>query len=180
ARGGGRPVPAAHPRPARHFSQARDVGPRRGVRPRPRSGPHRPCQGQGRGPAGDGRLWPWPDVELPGIGRCYRKSDRRLPHAAPAGPLRQRGAMTESARGYPETAFWPRSKKARRFVAQVLVIAAITLALDFVLTATLFSSVKQAMLAAEEGNYRVYIAAPHHHDLAPDLKTTRVWGNILY
>jgi hypothetical protein len=88
--------------------------------------------------------------------------------------------MTESARGYRETAFRLSSKKAWRFAAQVLVIAAVTLALDFVLTATLFSSVKQAMLAAEEGNYRVYIAAPYHHDLAPDLKTTRVWGNILY
>jgi hypothetical protein len=88
--------------------------------------------------------------------------------------------MTESARGYRETAFRPSLKKARRFAAEVLVIAGITLALDFVLTATLFSSVKQALSAAEEGNRQVYIPAPYHHDLAPGVKTTRVWGNIVY
>jgi GDSL-like Lipase/Acylhydrolase family len=71
-------------------------------------------------------------------------------------------------------------KRALRIAAQVLVIAAITLALDFVLTATLFPSVKRALSAAEEGNKRVYIPVPWHHDLVPDLKTTRVWGNVLY
>jgi GDSL-like Lipase/Acylhydrolase family len=62
----------------------------------------------------------------------------------------------------------------------VLVIAAITLALDYILTATLFSSLKQAMSDPEARNERVYVAAPYHHDLAPDVKATRVWGNILY
>ena len=88
--------------------------------------------------------------------------------------------MTESARGYPETALRPSPKKARRFVTQVLVIAAVTLALDFVLTATVFSSVKQALSAGEQGNGLVYMVAPYHHDLVPGVKTTRVWGNILY
>ena len=71
-------------------------------------------------------------------------------------------------------------KKVLRLAGQVLVIAAITLALDYILTATLFSSLKQAMSDPEARNERVYVAAPYHHDLAPDVKATRVWGNILY
>jgi hypothetical protein len=67
-----------------------------------------------------------------------------------------------------------------RFVIQVLAIAAITLGLDFVLTATLFPSLKRTLYDAEAANDRTYIPAPWHHDLAPDMKSTRVWGNILY
>src|SRR5262245_10602247 len=71
-------------------------------------------------------------------------------------------------------------KKVLRFVGQVLVIAAITLALDFVLTATLFSSIKRALVEAEASDYGIYHPAPYHHDLVPDMKITRVWGNVLY
>jgi hypothetical protein len=71
-------------------------------------------------------------------------------------------------------------KRVLRFAGEVMVVAAITLALDFALTATLFASLKRAFTEAEAGNYRVYLPAAYHHDLAPDVKTTRVWGNILY
>jgi len=71
-------------------------------------------------------------------------------------------------------------KKVLRVAGQVLVIAAITLALDFILTATLFSDLKRAMSDPEASNARVYVAAPYHHDLAPNVTATRVWGNILY
>jgi hypothetical protein len=71
-------------------------------------------------------------------------------------------------------------KKVLRFARQVVVIAAITLALDYILTATLFSDLKRAMSDPEASNARVYVAAPYHHDLAPNVKATRVWGNMLY
>ncbi len=67
-----------------------------------------------------------------------------------------------------------------RFVGQVLVIAAVTLALDFVLTATLLDNLKRAFAEAAAENHLVYQPAPHHHDLVPDVKTTRLWGNMFY
>jgi hypothetical protein len=65
-----------------------------------------------------------------------------------------------------------------RFVGQVFVIVAITLALDFVLTATLFADMKKSW--AEAARPGVYMPAAHHHDLVPDRELTRVWGNVRY
>jgi hypothetical protein len=65
-----------------------------------------------------------------------------------------------------------------RFVGQVFVIVAITLALDFILTATLFADMKKSW--AEAARPGVYIAAAHHHDLVPDRELTRVWGAVRY
>jgi len=59
---------------------------------------------------------------------------------------------------------------------QALVIAGITLALDYVLTATLFANQKRALAEADAGNYVVYQLAPYHHDLIPNRTSTRVWG----
>lgn len=66
-----------------------------------------------------------------------------------------------------------------RVTGQVLAIVAITLALDFVLTATVFSSVKRAMSGAAE-NHQVYLPTHYHHDLLPDVRTMRIWGNVLF
>lgn len=71
-------------------------------------------------------------------------------------------------------------KKFLRIAGQVLAILAITLVLDFVLTATLFAGVKKALNAAEESTRRVYVAYPHGHDFRPNMDTTRVWGTSVY
>ena len=65
-----------------------------------------------------------------------------------------------------------------RFVGQVIGILAITLALDFILTATLFADMKKSW--AEAARPGVYMPAAHHHDLVPDRELTRVWGNVRY
>lgn len=69
-------------------------------------------------------------------------------------------------------------KSVLRFVGQVLAIVVITLALDFILTATLFSGLKKSW--AEAARPGVYRPAAHHHDLVPDREITRVWGNVRY
>ena len=69
-------------------------------------------------------------------------------------------------------------KSVLRFVAQALAIVAITLTLDFVLSATLFSGLKKSW--AEAARPGVYMPAPHHHDLVPDREITRVWGAVRY
>ncbi len=71
-------------------------------------------------------------------------------------------------------------KRALRFMGQALLVVAITLALDYLLTATLFSSYKRAWVAADAANLDAYISVPWHHDLAPNQDSTRVWGNIRY
>ncbi len=65
-----------------------------------------------------------------------------------------------------------------RFVAQALAIAAITLVLDFILTAALFPGLKKSW--AEAARPGVYMPAPHHHDLVPNREITRVWGAVRY
>ncbi|MDI1262205.1 MAG: hypothetical protein PS018_02970 [bacterium] len=65
-----------------------------------------------------------------------------------------------------------------RFVGQALVVVAITLVLDFTLTATLFSGLKKSW--AEAARPGVYMPAAHHHDLVPNREITRVWGNVRY
>jgi len=70
--------------------------------------------------------------------------------------------------------------RALRWAGQALVIAGITLALDYVLTATLFAEQKRALAQADVGNRVVYIPTPYHHDLIPDRDSTRVWGNVIF
>ena len=55
---------------------------------------------------------------------------------------------------------------------------AITLALDFILTATLFADMKKSW--AEAARPGVYMPAAYHHDLVPDREITRVWGKVRY
>ncbi len=69
-------------------------------------------------------------------------------------------------------------KSVLRFVGQALVIAAITLALDFILTAALFPGLKKSW--AEAMRPGVYRPADHHHDLVPNRELTRVWGRVRY
>jgi hypothetical protein len=71
-------------------------------------------------------------------------------------------------------------KKVLRLAGQVAVIAAITLALDFILTNAVFPGLKRALSAPNEANDNAYLPAPYDHDLAPDRNSTRVWGSILY
>ena len=59
-------------------------------------------------------------------------------------------------------------KRVLRWTGQALVIADITLALDYVLTATLFAKQKRALAEADAANYFVYIPTPYHHDLIPN------------
>ena len=69
-------------------------------------------------------------------------------------------------------------KSVLRFIGQALAIAAITLALDFLLTAALFPGLKKSWAkAARPGVYR---PAEHHHDLVPDRELVRVWGRVRY
>lgn len=63
-------------------------------------------------------------------------------------------------------------------LAQALVIGAITLALDFIVTATVFSGLKKSW--AEAARPGVYRPAAHHHDLVPDREITRLWGRVRY
>jgi lysophospholipase L1-like esterase len=71
-------------------------------------------------------------------------------------------------------------KSTLRIAGQLLAIVAITLALDFVLTATLFASVKKSFGAAENSRHLIYVAYPHGHDFRPNVDTTRVWGTAIY
>jgi hypothetical protein len=72
-------------------------------------------------------------------------------------------------------------RKTFRIVGTVLSIAAITLLLDAVLTATLLRGVINTDRdAAEAGNLRAYVHADHHHDIFPGHDMPRVWGRIIY
>lgn len=65
-----------------------------------------------------------------------------------------------------------------RALAQALAIVAITLGLDFIVTATLFADMKKSW--AEAARPGVYMPAAHHHDLVPDREITRLWGRVRY
>jgi len=71
-------------------------------------------------------------------------------------------------------------KRVLRWAGEALAIAGITLALDYVVTATLFAKQKRALAEADANNYTVYTPAPYHHDLIPNREATRVWGNLIY
>jgi len=65
-------------------------------------------------------------------------------------------------------------------LGQAFAIVVITLALDFVLLATVFSGLKRDWADAASAYTQAYIYTAYHHDLAPNAKSTRVWGNIVY
>ncbi len=67
-----------------------------------------------------------------------------------------------------------------RFAGQTLFIIAITLTLDYVLLATVFSTWKQRWADAASAYTQAYVKSPYDHDLRPDQNSTRVWGNIVY
>ena len=72
------------------------------------------------------------------------------------------------------------TKKVLRIAGQVLIIAAITLVLDFTAMNVLFPGLKEALSKPDEGNDRAYVPAPYDHDLAPNENSTRVWGHAVY
>lgn len=72
-------------------------------------------------------------------------------------------------------------RKAFRIVGTMLSIAAITLFLDAVATATVLKGLADTDRdAAEAGNLGVYRKAPYHHDIIPGIETPRVWGRVIY
>ncbi len=72
-------------------------------------------------------------------------------------------------------------RKLLRWVGQGLVILAITLALDFALTNTLFTEMRDAVSKAESENWYTYIdSPPYDHDLIANKNTKRAWGRIVY
>src|SRR5215468_7140973 len=71
-------------------------------------------------------------------------------------------------------------KRGLRLAGQTLAVVAITLALDFVLTATVFADLKHTWGETDQANLDAYIGAPYHHDLRPNQKNTRSWGTVSY
>ena len=71
-------------------------------------------------------------------------------------------------------------KKVLRMLGKAVAIVVITLALDYVLLATVFSDLKRSWTDAASAYAQAYIYTAYHHDLTPNAKSTRVWGNISY
>jgi hypothetical protein len=71
-------------------------------------------------------------------------------------------------------------KKVLRMLGQAVAIVVITLALDYVLLATVFSNLKRSWSDAASAYAQAYIYTAYHHDLAANAKSMRVWGNISY
>jgi hypothetical protein len=71
-------------------------------------------------------------------------------------------------------------KKVLRVLGQALVIVVMTLAVDFVLLATVFSGMKRSWADAATAYTEAYILTDYDHDLAPNAKSQRAWGNIVY
>lgn len=67
-----------------------------------------------------------------------------------------------------------------RLLGQILAILAITLALDYILLATVLSDWKQRWHDAATAYTQAYVSSPYDHDLAPNADSTRAWGNIVY
>jgi hypothetical protein len=70
--------------------------------------------------------------------------------------------------------------KALRVLGQTLFILLITLALDYVLMATVFSGIKRNWADAATAYTRAYVTTAYDHDLAPNMNSVRVWGNVTY
>src|SRR6266851_2333863 len=71
-------------------------------------------------------------------------------------------------------------KKVLRVLGQALVIVLMTLVVDFVLLATVFSGMKRSWADAATAYTEAYIMTDYDHDLAPNTKSQRAWGNIVY
>jgi hypothetical protein len=67
-----------------------------------------------------------------------------------------------------------------RAIGRVFAILLITLALDYVLLATVFSDLKRNWTDAATAYTQSYIPSPLHHDLAPNVSSERAWGDIVY
>ena len=65
-------------------------------------------------------------------------------------------------------------------LGQACAILAITLALDYILLASVFSDWKRSWADAATAYTQAYVHAPWHHDLAPNQNSMRPWGKILY
>ena len=71
-------------------------------------------------------------------------------------------------------------KKVLRILGQVLAVVMITLALDYILLATVFADMKRHWADAATALVQSYVTTDYHHDLAPNMKSDRAWGNIVY
>lgn len=71
-------------------------------------------------------------------------------------------------------------KRVLRIIGQVFVILFVTLTLDYVLLATVFSDWKRNWADAATAYTQAYIHVPWHHDLAPNQNSMRPWGKVLY
>lgn len=67
-----------------------------------------------------------------------------------------------------------------RIAGQTLAVIALTLALDWALTATVFASLKRSWVQTYQANLDAYVTVPYHHDLRPNQKSDRVWGSVTY
>jgi len=67
-----------------------------------------------------------------------------------------------------------------RALGQAFLILLMTLALDYILLATMFSDLKRNWADAATAYTHSYVSVPWHHDLAPNVKSTRAWGSIVY
>jgi hypothetical protein len=72
-------------------------------------------------------------------------------------------------------------KKLLRRLGQALLILTIILGLDFVLTNTVFSDLRQSVSKAVGENWSTYIdSPPYDHDLISNKDTERAWGRVVY
>jgi hypothetical protein len=71
-------------------------------------------------------------------------------------------------------------KKVLRMLGHALVIVVMTLAVDFTLLATVFSGMKRSWADAATAYTEAYILTDYDHDLAPNAKSKRAWGNTTY
>src|SRR5580698_6947677 len=67
-----------------------------------------------------------------------------------------------------------------RAIGRIVVILLVTLALDYILLATVFSGLKRNWADAATAYTHSYIPSPLHHDLAPNVSSERAWGNVAY
>jgi hypothetical protein len=67
-----------------------------------------------------------------------------------------------------------------RVLGQALAIIFITLALDYIALATVFSNLKRHWADNATAYTHSYVLSPLHHDLAPNQNSERAWGNIVY
>lgn len=67
-----------------------------------------------------------------------------------------------------------------KVAGRIVAILAITLAMDYVLLATLFSDWKRNWADAASAYTQAYIPTAYDHDLAPNANSTRAWGKYVY